>query len=258
MFENLSMLHRTNMVKQHCAALRKQKSLDNLARTGGFPPRPLISDRYKVFGCKAAKVASTNLQRIFYILNGMTNKTDPGKVSRGAARKNTNALFHDKQNKVDVLLDRLKTYTKFMVVRHPLERFVSAYRDQKPNPFFRPLRKEGKEPNFLEYIDYCIPRVTKSRPIMPMHMLCKPCDIQYDFVGSLNDFDDDITTILEAIGAGDAVSIPQRNNTGYKQQKSSTVFKEFFKDVPKDKIEKLEKLYDIDYFMFGFKRFSDM
>ena len=46
-------------------------------------------------------------------------------------------------------------------------------------------------------------------------MLCKPCDIQYDFIGSLHDFDDDMSTILEAIGAGDAVSIPQRNNKGY-------------------------------------------
>ena len=91
-----------------------------------------------------------------------------------------------------------------------------------------------------------------------MYMLCKPCDIQYDFIGRLDDFDHDITTILEAIGADDAVSIPQRNNTGYTQQKSSTVFKDYFKDVPKDKIEKLEKLYDIDYFIFGFKRFRDM
>ena len=154
--QHLSMLHLTNMVKKHCAALRKPKSLDNLARTDELPPRPLISDRYKVFGCKAAKVASTNLQRIFYILNGLTNKTDPGKVSQGAARKNTNEFFVDKRNKNDPLLDRLKTYTKFMVVRHPLEHFVSAYRDQKPHSFFRPLRKEGMEPNFLKYIDHCL------------------------------------------------------------------------------------------------------
>lgn len=253
------MLRRTELVKKRCGVLGKPKSLDNLARNE-LPPRPLISDRYKVFACKAAKVASTNLQRIFYILNRLTNETDPGKVGRGAARKHTNEFFGQKRNKtiINPLLDRLKTYTRFFFIRHPLERFVSAYRDQKPNGFFRPLRKEGKEQNFLEYIDYCLSRANYSRPIMPMYMLCKPCDIQYDFIGSLDDFDDDITTILKAIGADKAVNIPQRNNTGYKQKKSSTVVREFFKDVPQDKIEKLEKLYEIDYFLFGFERFSDM
>ena len=107
-------------------------------------------------------MASTNLQIIIYILNSLTNKTDPGKVSKGDARKNTNELFDDKQSKVGPLLYRLKTYTQFMVVRHPLERFVGAYRDQTPNPFFRPQRKAGKEPNFLRYIDYCISKVEKA------------------------------------------------------------------------------------------------
>ena len=89
-------------------------------------------------------------------------------------------------------------------------------------------------------------------------MLCKPCEIQYDFVGSLDDFDDDIKTILKAIGAENAVTIPRRNETGYKQKKSSMIVKEFYKDIPKDKIEKLEKLHDIDYLIFGFERYSDM
>ena len=83
-------------------------------------------------------------------------------MSKGDARKNANEFFDDKRNKNDPLLDRLKTYTKFMVVRHPLERFFSAYRDQKPNSFFRPVRKEGKEPNFLKYTDYCISKVEKA------------------------------------------------------------------------------------------------
>ena len=247
------------MVKKRCAALWEPKLLDKLTAKE-FPARPLISDRYKVFGCKAAKVASTNLQRIFYILNGLTNETDTGKVYRGAARKHTNAFFGKKRTKIEPILERLKTYTAFMFVRHPLERIVSAYRDEKPNGYFRPFRNKGQTPTFPEYIDFLLNSnvILKSRPVLPLYKLCNPCVIQYDFIGSLNDFDDDMRTILQALEADKVVNIPQRNETGYKQSKSSTVVKEFFKEIAKDKIEKLEKPYDIDYILFGFKRYIDM
>ena len=249
------------MVKKRCAALWEPKPLDKLTAKE-FPARPLISDRYKVFGCKAAKVASTNLQRIFYVLNGLTNETDTGKVNKGAARKHTNTFFKksNNQTEIDPMLNRLKTYTTFMFVRHPLERIVSAFRDEKPNPYFRSFRKKGKTPTFPEYIEYVLRStvISKSRPVLPLYKLCNPCPIQYDFIGSLDDFNDDMKTILQAIEADKAVTIPQRNETGYSQSRSSTVVKEFFKDISEDKIENLEKQYEIDYILFGFKRYRDM
>ena len=71
----------------------------------------------------------------------------------------------------------------------------------------------------------------------------------------MDNFDSDIATILRAVGAENAVTIPQRNETGYRQKKSSTVFKSYYKDVPIDKIEKVEEMFEIEYALFGFEHY---
>lgn len=253
------MRRRTQLVKERCSRFQKPLAYDKFTYKD-IPPRPLVSDRFEVIGCKAAKVASTNLQRIFYILNGGTNETDTGKVNKGRARKNTTEFFLGFTKHSDAeLISRFQNYTKFMFVRHPLERLVSAYRDQKPNGFFKKWRKEGKVPNFSEFIDHLLEKGNKfARPVEPLNKLCKPCPVRYEFVGSLDDFDDDITTILSSVGAEDFVTVPKRNETGYNQKKSSTVVADFYKDIPRDKIKKIENIYIDDYFIFGFDRYSDL
>lgn len=261
-FENLSsigMKRRTELVKKKCTEIEKQKSLKEFTRKE-LPAKPLISDRFQVIGCKAAKVASTNLQRIFYVLNGFTNNTDTGDVKKSTARKKTNTFFGSQhKTKIDDLISRLQSYTKFMFVRHPLERVVSAYRDGKPSGLFREGKKKRKKLEFSAYVDKVINHKYHhyTRPLRPLYLLCKPCQIEYKFVGSLDDFDDDITMILTDVGAKDAVTIPKRNETGYKQKKSSTVVGEFYKEIPLEKIAKLEDIYKTDYFLFNFERYTE-
>ena len=249
---------RMELVKKRCSEFENRKILEDFTRKD-LPARPLISDRYQVIGCKAAKVASTNLQRIFYVLNGFTNNTDTGDVNKGAARKKTNSYFGKKHKDsiTEEIKSRLKSYIKFMFVRHPLERIVSAYRDGKPSGMFKQQKKTGIRLEFRAYVDKVLNHKSHhTRPLRPLYQLCKPCQVQYKFVGSLDVFDDDITTILNDIGAEKAVTIPKRNETGYKQKKSSSVVREFYKDIPLEKIAKLEDIYKTDYFLFNFERYT--
>ena len=103
---------------------------------------------------------------------------------------------------------RLETYTKFMFVRHPLKRFISAYRskfqkiDRDSERFRRTYGREivarfrgnkssvppGAPINdvtFKEFADLVVlPRTyVHDKHWRPMTDLCLPCAVGYDFVG---------------------------------------------------------------------------
>ena len=258
----LTMEQRTELARKVCVdKLGTQPiEVDNITNVD-LPPRIIISDRYKLLGCLIDKVGSTNLQRIFYILNGLTNTTDPGNVKQGDARKQNNDYFYKlrKPSHVTEIISRLKSYTTFMIVRPPLDRIVSAYRDNKPNAIFRNWKEKSTVPNFEKYIDILLKNKTHySKPLRPLYMMCNPCRISFNFIGNLDNFDTDMATILRAVDAENTVSVPQRMNTGYKKQKSSEVVKMYYKDIPTDKLEKLEQIYDLDYALFGFEKYKDI
>ena len=245
------MLERTELIRRRCKELEVQKDLDNIKRND-IPKTLLVSDRYRLIGCKADKVASTNLQRIFYILENFTNNIDTGQVKKNDARHKTKALFLN--STLVEMKYLLAHYKKFMLVRHPLERLVSAYRDGKPLKLFR----VNKRPSFRKYVMDVLQTPKLTRPAIPISTLCKPCEVKYDFVGSLDNFDGDLEEILTKAGANHAVTIPRRNETGYIQDKSSSVVWEYYKQMPKTLIEKIEKYFETDYFLFGFSHFREL
>ena len=61
-------------------------------------------------------------------------------------------------------------------------------------------------------------------------------------------------TILKSVGAAEHVTLPQRNQTGYGQNKSDEVLQAHLKDVPKSLIRKIYEKYYWDYFLFGFAK----
>ena len=245
-----TMLERTELVTERCKELQVQEDLNSI-ETGDIPRKLLVSDRYRLIGCKAAKVAGTNLQRIFYVLEKFTNNSDTGQVKKKDARHKTESLFLN--STLEEMKYRLVHYKKFMLVRHPLERLVSAYRDSKPLQLFR----VNTRPSFRKYVMDVLQTPNLTRPAIPISTLCKPCLVKYDFVGSLNNFDGDLEEILTEVGANHAVTIPHRNETGYTKDKSSSVVWEYYKDIPINLIEQIEKYFETDYFHFGFSHFRE-
>ncbi|XP_063872012.1 carbohydrate sulfotransferase 11-like [Scylla paramamosain] len=140
--------------------------------------------------------------------------------------------------------EKLRTYKKFMVVRHPFERILSAYRDKledwEPHDsvfpkmvkkklqkysvcvcvcvcvcisylsFLRdnPNKKEGDNITFTEYIRF-ISQPGRGTPEqrnehwLPMHEICHPCAIQYDFIGKYENLKEDSEYLLKWLGVTD-------------------------------------------------------
>ena len=147
--------------------------------------------------------------------------------------------------------EKLKTYTTFMFVRDPIERLMSAYRDNKPHVWL-----QRKRLSFYKFLMAIVKTPTRelNRHLKLYSLWCQPCSVTYDFIGRLNNFDEDMETILESVGANDLAILPKRNQTGYSNVKSSNVVEKFRRDIPIEIRKQIYEKYYIDYYLFGFPR----
>ena len=129
--------------------------------------------------------------------------------------------------------NRLNQYYKFMVVRNPLERFVSAYRNKIEAPVsskkvkntfetiklailkkYRPIefaawtaaKDHGNQTSisvsFSEYLQYFLSAQYEdiNEHFVPTVYLCNPCEVQYDFYASFKSMSSDIAQVIGLMG----------------------------------------------------------
>lgn len=117
----------------------------------------------------------------------------------------------------------IKQY-KVMFTRDPYNRLFSFYVDKMlaPNPYFwksvgvevayltRQIRREknkrlcGHDATFPEFIKYVIYTLETRKKIDPhwieMEKNCQPCEMNYDFIGKMENFNEDSKEILRKLG----------------------------------------------------------
>ena len=172
---------------------------------------------------------------------------------------------------------RLKTYFKFLVVRHPFDRLVSGYKDKlansnihyerslgkkilkmiHPNLTKRVLR-QGKGVTFPEFVKYIISNGNhiKDPHFRNMHELCYPCHIQYDYIAKLETHNIDayniITTRLSGKGV-DSLTAVHSTTGGASMGKALPQYK----DVSGEDMEALAHRFDADMHLFGYTLVQD-
>uniref|UniRef100_A0A8D3D9S6 Carbohydrate sulfotransferase n=1 Tax=Scophthalmus maximus TaxID=52904 RepID=A0A8D3D9S6_SCOMX len=174
---------------------------------------------------------------------------------------------------------KLKHYTKFLFVRDPFVRIISAYRDklQRTNKYFYDnfgrniLRRYGNQsdpprsldeafasglsPSFHNFIQYLVdPKTENSGPFEPhwrqMHRLCHPCHIHYDFIGHQETLQDEAEQLLKLLMLQDDIKFP----LAYVNMTSSVSMWDWFRTVPVEDRRKLYKLYESDFRLFGYRK----
>ena len=165
---------------------------------------------------------------------------------------------------------RLQTYFKFLVVREPLQRLLSTFKeryiDGAPlrhlDQFNRQLivsRLRPNDPNpegkhgdydvsFSEFIQYFSGNVSRYPPCLQYEKICHPCAINYDFIGHLETLQKDGPRILKMAGIDDRVTFPPI----HKSTDSDEVL-EYYSQVPPRYIKQLGEHYRNDFEMFGYE-----
>ena len=123
---------------------------------------------------------------------------------------------------------RLKTYFKFLLVREPLHRLLSAFKDKflgnttasrevsrsakamivnsyRPHDYVR----NGKNlVTFPEFIKYFSDQRKRDHHWRQYDKICHPCLVKYDFTGKLENLSEEGPSLLRMAGPSDKAAFP--------------------------------------------------
>lgn len=237
----------------------------------------VVDDRYQVLYCYVPKVACTNLKRVFLMLTGKMNVTDPLELK--------SSDVHSALDKYLTYLDslpssgikyRIMHYKKVIFVREPLERVLSAFRNkfvQKGNSYFKErfgkmimkryhdnqideTENGTKTITFPEFVQYLLDPRTKAQGFNEhwesFYKLCHPCHIHYNFVGKYEDIDKDVNGLLQILQIHDKIPFPKRDDL-YKTLKTEDILTKFYKDLDPSMLLGLLEIYAKDYSLFNYE-----
>lgn len=181
----------------------------------------LYDDAKRVIYCYAPKTGCTNMKQSFVLIN---------KIYTPEELISLNVTHEDHLSKAQSLARlspaqrnyRLDNYFKFLVVRNPVERLLSAYRNKIVRDdaalFFRRIRAdvvrryrrpEGarrnssstRYPTFPEFIDYINSLTVNDLDdhFQPVSDICHPCFIKYHFYANFKVLNYDIDNIFHLL-----------------------------------------------------------
>jgi len=221
------------------------------------------SKRHSVIWCKVPKAGSSTWTYNFLKLAGVDPKEHIHKVLRD---------HYPKQESNRVMSDTFR----FMVVRHPFERLLSAYRD-KLEDLSRDLEARdgyyystygkyiveeyrekgnntglGREPTWREFITYILntPLTKFDEHWMPIWMLCSPCIVRYDVIAKMETFSEDTQYTLAQAGLENKLTVEWKHRTG--TGGSSDTIAEYFSELTKSEVAALFRKYQLDFELYGY------
>uniref|UniRef100_A0A8C4SSJ9 Carbohydrate sulfotransferase n=1 Tax=Erpetoichthys calabaricus TaxID=27687 RepID=A0A8C4SSJ9_ERPCA len=235
----------------------------------------IVDDRHGLLYCYVPKVACTNWKRVLMVLTGDGKYQDPLKIPANEAHIPSNLRTLSEYSTPEIN-HRLRNYMKFIFVREPFERLVSAYRNKftrkyntafhkrygtkiirrhRPQPSTDALEK-GDDVSFDEFVYYLVdPHTQREEPFNEhwerVHSLCHPCILHYDVVGKYETLDDDARYILQLIGADKAVKFPSSSQTA---RTTDDMTAQFFKKITPFYQKKLYNLYKMDFLLFNYSK----
>ncbi|KAF1395500.1 hypothetical protein PFLUV_G00012150 [Perca fluviatilis] len=288
---------------------RKQRILDVCSgmdtvefpgRTRAFEQIPnreldhlIVDDTHQIIYCYVPKVACTNWKRVMVVLSQSLISpssgkpyTDPEAVPPDLVHNSslhlTFAKFwrHYGSLSRHLMALKLKHYTKFLFVRDPFVRLISAFRNKfgRPNEDFYKqfgsvmLRRysnvsgslpetaaeafaAGIKPTFQQFITYLLDPETERESIFNEHWrqvyrLCHPCQVKYDFIGRLETLDTDAEHLLKLLEVDDLLRFP----LGARNRTAASWERDWFAQIPITMRRELYKLYEPDFELFGYPK----
>jgi len=259
---------RRQRVKEVCSYLMLEHNTSTLP----YPALDhiIVDDHHRLIYCYVPKVACTNWKRIMLIL---TNQSLQSPLDIPANDSHRQKVFRTLDTYTPEEVDlKLRSYLKFLFVRHPFERVLSAYRNKfqqnystyfqqrfgrqiikrfRTNPSAESLEK-GNDVTFKEFVQYLTNEETQKETLnehwRSVFQLCHPCRINYDIVGKYETLQSDAQHVLESAEVDQLVAFPVLNKTS----NTADLIKDYFANISRHQTFRLFQLYSLDFKMFDY------
>ncbi|CBY37372.1 unnamed protein product [Oikopleura dioica] len=231
--------------------------------------RLVVDEKHQILYCELPKVGCTNWKRtMLQLIHPDTfgqMKVEDIKSPHGKKGEDGYKYLSSYPKEQQIFM--LQTFYKFMFVRHPLERLLSAYRDKvqenylQQNFVAKQLQEiasedfltEANVEGFHQFVKYLIAKGdnrkfgARQRHWGPYYHICKVCSINWNFIGKMETLNEDVEYVLRDMNVRDLTDYPKRNKT----TNHSTLLK-FYANMGKDNIRKIYELYKPDYDLFQY------
>merc|ERR1719369_494222 len=243
-----------------------------------------VQKEHGLMWCKVPKAASTSWLHAYLTMAHVQEYEIPEDNGMGL-----HAFLREKYPLLSKNLNKqfMPVSLKFLVVRHPFERVVSAYMD-KLEDYSRDLKYRGgyyyamygadivakfrqkyqekfpknplfmrKEPSFVEFIEFLIetPVSKYDEHWKPQFILCPPCHFKFDVIVKMETFNRDTDFILSQRNLAGVISLAKKHTSvGSKKEKKKehNLVKTLFSQLSKKMVQALYEKYRIDFQMFEY------
>jgi len=271
------MQQRLDHVSKLCQALHIRPNTSISKYLISHPPAPQYSVFYfqpqkRLAYCPIYKAASTSmLDWLLHLVNVDAKSTmkDSGRQISDIARDYYPSMDYPAAEK------SLMEATRIVIVRHPFERVLSAYRDKledsqrgSEHGTMHYYRKYGrkivsehrksnatrKEPTFEEFVEYLIHTdlsLYADDHWLPFYLFCTPCLVDYDFIVQFETFDEDFQLLLRRLDAGASAAGPSWRHVTH-GGRTSNVAETYFSKLSKSSVLQLARKYHLDFQLFNY------
>lgn len=245
-----------------------------------------VQKEHGLMWCKVPKAASTSWLHAYLTLAHVPKYDIPEDNGMGL-----HAFLRDQYPLLSKNLNKhfMPLSLKFLVVRHPFQRIMSAYLDKLEN-FSRDLKYRGgyyyamygadivtkyrekyqakfpknplflkKEPSFVEFIEYLVetPITNYDEHWRPMFLLCPPCHFKFDVIVKMETFDRDTEFILRQRNLNDIISLHKKHSSSggaheKKETNSSNITRSLFSQLSRQLVRALYEKFRVDFLMFEY------
>ena len=221
--------------------------------SGYFKPdyhrQQLIADHYhRVAFCEIYKVSSSSWMQFFAAIADKERAdrdvwltTHPGNWSPFRDTPKTRGLNQSGFIKLNTNDSSTNKYFKFLAVRHPLQRLVSAYMN----------RIVGRHINttFEDFLRGAARYVHTDSHWMPFINTCDPCAVDFDVIVHLETVQEDLQIVCSKLNASYMVNEFPHHKPG---SLNSQAYKAMYADIPKKVLQDVFAKFKPDADMFGY------
>ncbi|XP_077992531.1 carbohydrate sulfotransferase 11-like [Glandiceps talaboti] len=236
----------------------------------------VIDQNYRFLYCPVAKAAEANWKRVILVLENIANTTEELQHFQVLGKDGELYQTVNMTNN-----DQFLNYTRFIFVRHPFKRILSAYRNKFELPdewgvkyqrnFGTKIIKQyrwnatqhsletGDDVTFPEFIQYILDRTDAPERFnmhwRPQYLNCDVCNQHFDIIGKFESIQDDALYVLNRINASQRIHFPKLERSASHVTNSSRddIYSSYFSYVSRENITNLYKLYELDFKLFGYE-----